>query len=261
MYIAFKKGGIWGLGAKTKIETAYFQILIWKIHMLDKIRGLSKTHLKGVLNAVFVGILAIYIGSFSQKTEKIDTKIEIPKITQTYPVAFAKVEKTFEIVESRDKIAQAQTIATANAEKEKAQKRAEVALSRVSSNRVENTNSASMSLEELRNLYKSVASKYGVEWKLIEAVHQVETGKSTAGAKVSSAGARGPMQFMPSTFRKYADSPDANIYNVIDSVNAAAKLLAANGAASGNEYSALLAYNHADWYVKKVEAVKNSIVE
>jgi membrane-bound lytic murein transglycosylase B len=114
------------------------------------------------------------------------------------------------------------------------------------------------SLEDLRNLYRSAGSKYGIDWKLIEAVHQVETGKSTGTCKQSYAGATGPMQFLPSTFRHYANDGD-NICDLEDSVYAAANLLAQAGAASGDIDSALFSYNHSLSYVNLVKSIMNSI--
>ena len=111
-------------------------------------------------------------------------------------------------------------------------------------------------LGELRALYREAAARYGIDWRLIEAVHQVETGKSIT-CKRSYAGATGPMQFMPSTFRHYSDGGD--ICNLRDSIFAAANLLAASGADVGDIDGALFNYNHSMSYVAKVKDVMNSI--
>jgi len=116
----------------------------------------------------------------------------------------------------------------------------------------------SWSLAELRTLYQSAASKFGIDWKLIEAVHQVESGKSTDTCKKSYAGATGPMQFLPSTFRHYANE-GSDICSVHDSVYAAANLLARSGADTGDIDSALFSYNHSMSYVALVKSVMNSI--
>lgn len=78
------------------------------------------------------------------------------------------------------------------------------------------------------------------------------------------AGAEGPMQFEPSTFASYAtDVPvqPPNIYNPQDALFAAAAMLCADGA-PGDLHKAILAYNHADWYVNEVlaEAQKLTVV-
>lgn len=113
----------------------------------------------------------------------------------------------------------------------------------------------SMSLEQLRELYRSASSKYGIDSRLLEAVHQVETGKSTT-CKHNASGATGPMQFLPSTFRHYSGGDICNVY---DAVDAAANLLSASGASSGDIDSALFSYNHSTSYVNLVKSVMNSI--
>ncbi len=113
-------------------------------------------------------------------------------------------------------------------------------------------------LDELRVLYREAGSKFSVDWRLIEAVHQVESGKSTDTCKKSYAGATGPMQFMPGTFRAYQNEGN-NICGLRDSVFAAAHLLARGGADRGDIDSALFNYNHSWSYVEKVKSVMNSI--
>ena len=112
-------------------------------------------------------------------------------------------------------------------------------------------------LATLRRMYQEVASRYNISWQLVEAVHQVETGKSSK-CEVSSAGARGQFQFMPSTFAHYS-RPGGNICDLSDSMNAAANLLASSGADRGDIDSALLSYNHSRSYVNLVISVMNSI--
>jgi len=114
-----------------------------------------------------------------------------------------------------------------------------------------------LSLDELRVLYQEAAAKYCIDWRLVEAVHQVESGKSTSTCKRSYAGATGPMQFMPGTFRKYSEG--GSICDLRSSVFAAANLLSQNGAGSGNIDSALYSYNHSLTYVAKVKRVMESI--
>jgi len=114
-----------------------------------------------------------------------------------------------------------------------------------------------------QNVYKAAAAKYGIPWQLLQAVHYVETGCSDDTTKGSSAGARGPMQFMPGTFRAYAVDGDGDgscdIYDADDAIYAAANLLAASGAANGDIDGALLNYNHSWSYVNKVKEVMASV--
>ncbi|MGA2667194.1 MAG: lytic transglycosylase domain-containing protein [Patescibacteria group bacterium] len=114
-----------------------------------------------------------------------------------------------------------------------------------------------------QNIYKAAGAQFGVPWKLLQAVHYVESGCSDSGSKTSSAGAQGPMQFMPSTFRAYAVDGNGdgqiNIDNVNDAIYTAAHYLAAGGAADGNISAALFNYNHSQSYVNKVLEVYNSI--
>lgn len=114
-----------------------------------------------------------------------------------------------------------------------------------------------------QNTYKAAAAKYGIPWQLLQAVHYVETGCSDDTTKGSSAGARGPMQFMPGTWRAYADDGDGDgvcdIYDADDAIFGAAKLLANGGADVGDIDGALLNYNHSMSYVYKVKEVMASV--
>lgn len=121
-----------------------------------------------------------------------------------------------------------------------------------------NVMTAVYDLGALRALYQEAAAKFSIDWRLIEAVHQVESGKSADTCKSSYAGAIGPMQFLPSTFRYYANEGN-NICALRDSVFAAANLLSSTGAAEGDIDSALFSYNHSKSYVELVKSIMNSI--
>ena len=113
--------------------------------------------------------------------------------------------------------------------------------------------------KEYVRLYKESAEKYGFgeDWYVLAAVGKVE---SDHGANMgpSSAGAMGPMQFLPSTWKTSGVDGNgdgvANILDPEDAIPAAARYLKAGGAPR-DWYRALYTYNHADWYVKKVLAV------
>jgi membrane-bound lytic murein transglycosylase B len=107
-------------------------------------------------------------------------------------------------------------------------------------------------------LYKAAAGTCpGLSWTVLAAVGQVESGHGR-NPSTSSAGAMGPMQFMPSTFAAYAVDGDKDgsksIMDPADALFSAAHYLCANGA--GRSASALSRaiwhYNHAAWYVAMV---------
>jgi len=120
---------------------------------------------------------------------------------------------------------------------------------------LQNTNP---SIDWLRGLYLEAGSAYGVPSQLLEAIHQVESGKSGDTARVSSAGAMGPMQFLPSTFRKYSSS-GGSITSVHDSVFAAAKLLSAAKGDGDSWDRAILSYNHSASYLRMVKNMANEL--
>ena len=116
-----------------------------------------------------------------------------------------------------------------------------------------------------RALYIGAAATCpGLSWTVLAAIGQVETHHGQGGM-VSSAGALGPMQFMPATFARYARDGDhdgrADIMDPADAIYTAAALLCADGAGQGGQqlYSAIWNYNHADWYVQLVLALAAKI--
>jgi peptidoglycan hydrolase CwlO-like protein len=110
-----------------------------------------------------------------------------------------------------------------------------------------------------RKLYREAAREYGFggDWYILAAVGRVE---SDHGANMgpSTAGAMGPMQFLPSTWETSGVDGDgdgvANIMDPEDAIPAAAGYLQKGGAPQ-DWYAALFSYNHADWYVVKVLGV------
>jgi hypothetical protein len=107
-------------------------------------------------------------------------------------------------------------------------------------------------------LYRAAATTCtGLPWTVLAAIGAVETGHG-ANTHVSSKGAMGPMQFLPSTFRAYAVDGNhdgvADIRDPADAVYTAARYLCFAGAGLGGQslYDAIWSYNHADWYVREV---------
>jgi Transglycosylase SLT domain/Peptidase family M23 len=106
----------------------------------------------------------------------------------------------------------------------------------------------------LLSIYQAAGIQYGIRWEVLAAINEIETDYGR-NLNVSSAGAMGWMQFIPSSWKMYG--VDANNdgkkdpYNPVDAVFAAARYLKAAGA-DADLRKAIFAYNHADWYVDSV---------
>jgi hypothetical protein len=103
-------------------------------------------------------------------------------------------------------------------------------------------------------VYEAAGVQYGVRWEILAAINEIETDYGR-NLNVSSAGAVGWMQFLPSSWRLYG--VDANRdglkdpYNPVDAIFAAGRYLRAAGG-DKDIRRAIFAYNHADWYVDSV---------
>jgi membrane-bound lytic murein transglycosylase B len=103
-------------------------------------------------------------------------------------------------------------------------------------------------LADLVAFYREASSRYRVAWNYLAAIHLVET-KFGRVKSDSVAGAKGPMQFIPSTWRIYGNG--GNIQDPHDAILGAANLLHHNGAPP--QYGqALRAYNPSGLYVDAV---------
>ncbi|OBI41833.1 transglycosylase SLT domain-containing protein [Mycobacterium sp. E796] len=103
--------------------------------------------------------------------------------------------------------------------------------------------------EELLGYYHQAESESGVGWNYLAAINLVETRLGSIHG-VSTAGAQGPMQFLPGTFANYGQGGDINSPH--DSIMAAGRYLAANGFAGDRDH-AIYRYNHANEYVRAVD--------
>lgn len=103
---------------------------------------------------------------------------------------------------------------------------------------------------ELRGHYRAAQRRTGVPWTYLAAIHLVETRMGRIRG-TSTAGARGPMQFIPATWEAYGAGGDIN--DPRDAVLAAARLLKDHGAPR-DMAGALWHYNPGDEYVRAVSA-------
>ena len=116
-------------------------------------------------------------------------------------------------------------------------------------------------------LYRAAAQTCpGLPWVVIAAIGQVETGHGS-NPNDSSAGAQGPMQFLPSTFAAYAVDGNGDgvkdIRNPADAIFTAAAYLCANhgGRDANGLRGAIYRYNHANWYVELVLNIATQIAQ
>jgi hypothetical protein len=103
-------------------------------------------------------------------------------------------------------------------------------------------------------IYQAAGIQYNVPWQVLASINEIETDYGR-NLSVSTAGAIGWMQFLPSTWKRYAVDANgdgvADPYNPVDAIFTAARYLHAAGA-SKNISNAVFSYNHAGWYVQSV---------
>jgi hypothetical protein len=100
----------------------------------------------------------------------------------------------------------------------------------------------------LLRYYQEAEQRFGVDWELLAAVNFIES-KFGRSRSTSTAGAQGPMQFIPSTWEAYGLGGDVD--DPHDAILGAANYLHASGA-PGDDRRALFAYNQSDNYVEAV---------
>jgi membrane-bound lytic murein transglycosylase B len=115
------------------------------------------------------------------------------------------------------------------------------------------TNGATVA--QLRSYYQQAQNTYGVDWSYLASINFVE---SSFGRNVgpSSAGAEGPMQFLPSTWANYGQG--GSIWDPHDAIMAAARYLVHYGA-PGDMQQAIFHYNLDYDYVDAVEFFARAI--
>jgi membrane-bound lytic murein transglycosylase B len=103
---------------------------------------------------------------------------------------------------------------------------------------------------DLRRFYDEGQRRFGVHWTILASVNFVESAFGRVRS-ASEAGARGPMQFLPSTWRAYGMGGD--IDDPHDAILGAANYLSRSGAREDLD-GALFAYNHSRDYVRAIRA-------
>lgn len=105
-------------------------------------------------------------------------------------------------------------------------------------------------------LYQKAGQDYGIPWVVLAGIGEVESGHGQ-NMGPSSAGALGPMQFEPGTWKTYGVDGNgdghADIMNPADAIPGAARYLKARGA-PGTMRAAIWAYNHSNAYYNQVMA-------
>ena len=107
-------------------------------------------------------------------------------------------------------------------------------------------------------IFQAAGTAYGIPWQVLAAINEVETDYGR-DLSVSSAGAEGWMQFLPSEWAQYG--VDANgdgykdPYNPADAIFAAARYLRAAGG-DANIKAAVFSYNHSQAYVELGDAAR-----
>lgn len=109
--------------------------------------------------------------------------------------------------------------------------------------------------QELQGYYEAGEAEFGVPWQYLAGVHLTETRMGRIRG-VSTAGALGPMQFIPSTWAAFGEG---DIESNRDAIRAAARYLASNGGdcragAPCDLANALFRYNPTPRYVNAVTA-------
>ena len=116
-----------------------------------------------------------------------------------------------------------------------------------------------------QDLYvRAAATCPGMSPALLSAVGQVESGHGV-NLGPSSAGAVGPMQFLPGTFASFGvdgdGDGDKDVFDPADSIFSAANYLCSGGGGGDRAAvsRALFRYNHAQWYVTLVLGIADQL--
>ncbi|HET8567636.1 MAG TPA: lytic murein transglycosylase [Candidatus Limnocylindria bacterium] len=107
---------------------------------------------------------------------------------------------------------------------------------------------------ELLRFYREAQAEFGVPWEILASINLIESRMGRIQG-LSSAGAMGPMQFMPATWAAYGKGDP---YDPRDSIMSAARYLVAAGARQDIKRG-IFAYNHSGPYVNAVLAYAEAL--
>lgn len=105
-------------------------------------------------------------------------------------------------------------------------------------------------LETLIEHYKRAGEATGIDWQVLAGINLIETGMGRIRG-LSSAGAQGPMQFLPSTWDEVSEGGDIN--DPSDAIDGAARYLVQRGGLEDIR-AGLFGYNNSENYVNAVLA-------
>lgn len=113
--------------------------------------------------------------------------------------------------------------------------------------------------EEYLAIYEKAAEEYGLDAAILAAIGDIESdhGRGDNDCAANFAGAQGPMQFIGSTWANVGVDGNgdgtSDVCDPEDAISGAANYLQLSGAPQ-DYHSAILAYNHAEWYYQDVVA-------
>lgn len=103
-------------------------------------------------------------------------------------------------------------------------------------------------LDQLIDHYQEAEAATGINWQILAAINLIETGMGRIDG-LSTAGAQGPMQFLPTTWEEVAEGGD--IDDPHDAIQGAARYLVRRGGLDDIR-KGLWGYNNSDYYVDAV---------
>lgn len=222
-------------------------------------RGAKKSNRieKRILSALFASLLVVVFTPVKLEAMPLTTENANKSTTYTLSLNEIVVEnnsKAFVMTPGESKVDQEARVAAEAAAAAKA--KAKVVRDTVSRERRVYSDPSNFDA-----VYGRAGQAFGVDPRLLKAIHTVETGASGSTSRSNPSGATGPMQFLPSTFRHHqVDGNGDGIYditNLEDSVFAAAQYLVACG--YPDIHKALWGYNPSSSYYRKVMGIAHNL--